>query len=1090
MKRLNLLWVCFIISMGLAIAQDVRVNGVVVDENGEPVYGVSVIAKNTPNIGTVTATDGTFHLTVPSASTVLNFKYLGLTEQDVQVIPGQLMRIVMSPSEQALEEVVVSVAYGVSKKIALTGAVNSIDAKEIENRPVTSVSAVLEGALGMRVNNTYGQPGSSPDVQIRGITSVNGSNAPLYIVDGVPFGGNISDLNPQDIESVSVLKDAASSALYGARASNGVILMTTKKGRSETPNIRMTVKQGFYERGMKDYDTMNADEFMESMFIGYRNNLMSTIPNTYPTIETANAKAQSSLISDLLKYNIYNKSDDALFEANGKLVSDARILDGYKNDLDWYSPIERKGYRQEYTLSGDGATSKANYFFSAGYLDEKGYFNNSGFQRFTGRSKVNVSPKKWINAGFSLSGSYQVTDRTNGNVDASFTNPFMFARSIAPIYPVHLHNMQTGEYLLDEAGNEQYDTGSLYARPQFLARHVIWENELNMDKYYRNTLDGMLYADIMFLKDFKFTITGDLNVRNQERQRYENAIIGDGMGNNGRAFRTNYRYKEYTMQQQLYWSRFFNENHHIDLLAGHENYTWERNYAYIGKANETFAGQTNLSNFTVMTTTDGYKDIYSLESYLFRARYNFDEKYFAEAAFRRDGSSKFHPNHRWGNFWSGGANWIISKEEFMTSLKDKINFLKLRASYGEVGNDDMNSDDGTVERYYAYMALYDVSQNANMGALYKSQNEARDIKWEAATSFGVALESRLFNRIDFTIEYFDKRSRDLLFDVNLPLSAGATSTTAAVATMTKNIGTVSNKGVEIGVNVDIFNNKTWKWNVGINATALKNKVLTLPEENRKNGILDRGVYKIMEGHDRFGFWLYQFVGTDQMTGNALYKPNTDDYYIGDPVENKSAIPSQYVVKIGDEYYTTYATYAERNWSGSPTPDVDGSFNTSLRWKDFNLGVIFTYSLGGKVLDYNYNSLMTMSGAVSQMHRDLLKSWNGAPAGMTDDSPNRVDPNQIPVLDFSKSQFTNTPQSTRFLHDASYLVLKNINLSYSLPKNILNKMDISGLSIIGTAENLFTLSSLQGMDPQQSFDGRIFNYMMPSRVYSLGLNLQF
>ena len=1082
MRKVILLLACFIISMGLAIAQNVRVNGVVVDENGDPMVGVSVIAKNNPDIGTVTATDGTFQLNVPSNVTALSFRYLGMKEQDMQVKSGQMMRVEMASSATELEEVVVSVAYGESKKIALTGAVSSIDAKAIEKRPVTSATAVLEGTLGVQINNTYGQPGTDPDIRIRGFTTINGTNSPLYVLDGVPLGGNISDLNPQDIESISLLKDAASAALYGTRASNGVVLITTKKGRNESANIRVNINQGIYERGLKDYAVMNTDEYMEFMFIGYRNNLMSTIPNTYPTIEAANAKAQASLISDILKYNIYNKPGDALFDANGKLVADARIRDEYKNDLDWYAPMERKGYRQEYTLSGDGKTNKANYFFSAGYLDEKGYFKNSGFQRFTGRAKADISPRKYINAGLSLAGSYQVTNRTNGDADASFTNPFMFARNVAPIYPVHLHNMETGAYTLDESGNKQYDSGSLYARPQYLARHVVWENELNIDKTYRNTLDGSLYTDIMFLNDFKFTVKGNLNVRNQERQRYDNAIIGDGMGNKGRSYRVNYAYKEYTFQEQLYWSRLLNEKHHIDLLAAHENYSWERNYTYLFKTNQIFPGQVSLTNFTNMTSIDGYKDVYKIESYLFRARYNFEEKYFAETSFRRDGSSRFHPDHRWGNFWSAGANWIITKEEFMKPLKDQINFLKLRASYGEVGNDQSVG-------YYAYMALYSMEQNANKGAFYKSQNEALDISWEAATSFGVALEGRLFNRIDFSVEYFDKRSRDLLFDVNLPLSAGATSSTAAVATMTKNLGNISNKGVEAGINVDIISNKTWKWSIGANATAYKNKVLRLPEENRENGIIS-GSKKYMEGHDRYAFWLYQFVGVDQMTGMSLFKPNYENYYIGDPVEGKNAIPNQYVVKIGDQNYVTYSTYAERNWSGSAIPDVAGSFNTSLQWKNFNAGVLFTYSLGGKILDYNYSSLMTMTGAVSQMSKDALKSWTGIPAGMTEDSPNRIDPNGTPIIDFSKAQYTYSSASTQALHDASYLVLKNINLSYALPKNLVRKMDISGLSITGTVENLFTLTSLQGMNPQQSFDGVNYNYMVTPRVYSLGLSVQF
>ncbi len=1082
MRRLLLLIICCLIGSGVALAQNRKVTGLVVDEGKEPLPGVTILVKGT-NIGTSTGVDGRFELSAPQTATTLVAKYLGMSDFEATIQSG-MMTITMIPSETALEEVVVSVAYGKAKKIALTGAVASVDAKAIEQRPVLSATSVLEGVLGVQVNSTYGQPGSSPDIRIRGFTTINGTNAPLYVLDGVTFSGNIADINPQDIESISVLKDAASAALYGSRASNGVILITTKKGKNETVRIRLNMNQGVFERGITEYDRINADQFMESMWMGYRNNLMSTLPKDYPTKEAANAKASASLVSDILKYNIYNKPSNQLFDADGNLVADASILNGYQDDLNWYKPMERKGYSQDYSISGDASSSKGSYFFSAGYSNTEGYFKNSGFERFTGRTKIDLTPKKWFNTGLALSGSYQISDRSNAGSSntSSYTNPFSFARNIAPIYPVHLHNMETGDYTLDDSGNKIYDSGSLYGRPQDLARHVIWENELNLDRTYRNTLDGSLYADVMFLKDFKFTVKGNLNVRNQEQRMYDNAIIGDGAGNNGRAGRTSYGYKEYTFQEQLNWGRIFNEKHQVDVFASHENYSWERVYTSLRKTNEIFPGKTDLVNFTVNSSTDGYTDNYRLESYLLRGRYNYNEKYFADASFRRDGSSRFHPDNRWGNFWSAGANWVITQEDFMLGMKDQINFMKLRASYGEVGNDQ------SVD-YYGYMALYNVEQNANQGALYKSQNEASDIKWEGATSLGIALEGRLFNRIDFSAEYFDKRSTDLLFDVNLPLSAGGTSTNPAASYQTKNIGSVSNKGIEFGVNVDILKSKIWKWSVGADITAFKNEILKLPEENRKDGIIN-GTKRYLEGHGIYDFWMYQYVGVDQMTGNALYQPNLTNYYIGDtPEAGKTKLPADYVVSIGGQYYTTNAVYSQKDWSGSAIPDMTGSFNTALGWKNFNLSVLFTYGLGGKTLDSSYQSLMSMSGTPGSLHSDVLNSWKDVPAGMTLDSPNRIDKNGTPVIDFSRSQYTNATTS-RFLKDASYLVLKNINLSYAFPKSTLKKVDLSSVTLNCTIENLVTLTSLKGMNPQQAYSGISDNMMVTPRVFSMGLSVQF
>src|SRR5699024_6088497 len=351
--------------------------------------------------------------------------------------------------------------------------------------------------------------------------------------------------------------------------------------------------------------------------------------------------------------------------------------------------------------------------------------------------------------------------------------------------------------------------------------HTVWENELDRQRSFRNTLNGQLFADITFLKDFTFSVVGDLNVRNSEARSYNNAIIGDGAGNGGRASRSVYRYKNYTGQQLLNWNKSFGK-HNVEALVGHESYSDQYNYLYGYKTTETFAGKEDFINFTEITRLYDYKHTYTTEGYLSRAKYNFDNKYFAEASFRRDGSSKFSKDSRWGNFWSIGGSWIISKEDFFDL--DFVNDLKFRASYGEVG-----SDQGVGR--YAYHALYNIAQNANLAALYKSQNEANDLMWETSASIGASLEGRLFDRLNFNIEYFDKRSQNLLFDLNQPLSSGATSTGSAVSTITKNIGTISNNGLELTLDVDIIRNDDWLWNVGAKVTFMKNKIIILIEEN-------------------------------------------------------------------------------------------------------------------------------------------------------------------------------------------------------------------------------------------------------------------
>ncbi|UYQ91960.1 SusC/RagA family TonB-linked outer membrane protein [Chitinophaga horti] len=1075
-QKLLGLFLMTVLQVTVAFAQDRKVTGRVTDAtDGSGIPGTSVIIKGT-NTGTLTDGNGNFTINVPAGKELL-FRSIGFGEKTIAVGQSAVLNVSLTTQTGDLNEVVV-VAYGKAKKESITGSVAGVTSKDIEKRPVSNPISVLEGAApGIQVNNTTGQPGAGPDVRIRGFTSnsSSGANAPLYVIDGVPFAGNVADINPNDIESVTVLKDAASSALYGSRGSNGVIIMTTKRAKGADGSINVVVNQGVYTRGIKEYERLSPNEFMETMWTGYRNNLMSTNPTLYPNAAAAGAKASASLVSDYLLLNIYDKDATALFDANGKLVADARIKSGYLGDLDWYKDIERRGYRQDYTISGTARSKKSNLYYSLGYLDEKGYVTTTDYQRVTGRINADVQAKEWMKYGFNLAGSHQKTNSAPGNTgDAnSFVNPFNFARGMAPIYPVHMHDVTTGEYLLDEQGNKQYDDGN-GTRGQSVGRHATWENELNQDRTIRNTLQGQIFIDFKFLKDFNFTLKGDMNVRNSDNNSYSNALIGDGSGNNGRASSTNYRYKNYTAQQLLTWGKNFGV-HHVDALVAHENYYENTNYLYAYKTNQTFPGQVDFSNFTQITSLDGYKLDYRTEGYLSRVRYNYDEKYYIDGSFRRDGSSRFYKDVRWGNFWSVGGGWLLSKENFFQPLANVVDYAKVRASYGEVGND-------LAAGRYAWMDLYTLDQNGNAPALYKIQNPALDLIWETSNSITAAVEGRIFDRANFTVEYFDKRSQNLIYDINLPLSAGATSSTASSSIMTKNIGSISNKGLEVSFDVDVVKTKDWRWNVGANATWMTNKVVKLPEENRENGIVS-GNYKLLENHSLYDFWTYQYAGVDQMTGNALYLADDERF---DPTKTGEAWMA-FLVPINGKNYTRNTTYAKRDWSGSAIPNMYGSFTSALTFKGVTLSGLFTYSVGGKTYDDSYLGLMTMSGSVGNLHKDILNAWDGVPEGMTETSANRIDPKGVPVVDFSRSNLNNA-MSTRFLQDGSYFVIKNIALSYALPVSVIKRADLTSVRINAGVENLATFTKLQGMNPQQSWNGRSVSAFVTPRVFSVGVNI--
>ena len=990
-----------------------------------------------------------------------------MQSQEVAIRPT--VKVTLKADSEVLDEVVV-VAYGTAKKESLTGSISVVDSKKIEKRITTSVTGALEGsAPGVQVNNTYGEPGKAPSIRIRGFgTLVSGASDPLFVVDGVPFDGNIAEINSNDIESMSILKDAASAALYGNRAANGVVLITTKSGRgSNKPSITLQINQGIYNRGLPEYERLGADQWMEASWIAMKNYAMTGSLGLSET--DAAAYATKNMITGYARRNIYDGANDALFDSNGKLI--AKRLSGY-DDLDWNKGVERNGHRQEYNLSASSSGDKLSVYSSVGYLNEKGYIIASGYERFSGRINSIYTPNKWLKAGLNLNGSITKRDYNDNAKGTYYANPFYITRYMAPVYPMYMHNAD-GSYALDELGEKQYDVTSAYLSN----RNIAFELRNDKQESRRNVLGGQAFATINLPYDFSVTVKGDMSSSTSNNKKYDNPQIGDGATNNGRLTSYAYQYTNYTMQQLINWKHTYKNIHNIDVMLGHENYSWERKVTYGMNTGMAVDGNLTMGNFLTNSYFSGSDDEYKTESYLARARYNYDERYFVEGSFRRDGSSRFHPDNRWGNFFSLGASWNIKREAFMEDI-NWINNLKLRASYGEVGND-------AGVNYYGYMALYTIDKNGGNAALLKKSLSAPDIKWETTQTLDFALEGRLFDRLNFQIGYFDKRSKDLLFEVRLPLSAGSypwvDSDNGAPMNLTqyKNIGTVSNRGVEIALDVDAVNNKDWRWNIGLDATFLKNKVVKLPDGK---DIL-HGMQNYSEGHSIYEFYTYHFEGIDQMTGQSLYTI--------DPEKKETAAADGALTTINGTDYTTVTSYAKRDWAGSALPKVYGSVNSALSWKDLSLNVLFTYGLGGKVYDGSYHSLMGTSvmSSGTALHKDVLQSWNGVPEGMSETSANRIDPNGLPALDFNRST-DNNAVSDRWLTSASYLVLKNLNFSYNLPQKWMNQWGISGLMLTAGIENLFTVTARKGLNPQYSFNGGSDDTYVTARVYNFGLTVKF
>ena len=1059
-KRLMMFLAALFLCVGTVLAQTEISGTVISSEDKQPIIGASILVAGTQN-GTVTDVDGNFKLSAAAGSKLV-VSYIGMNSKTVTAAPN--MKITLDPEDKKLDEVVV-VAYGTAKRQSLTGSVAVVDSKKISDRINTSVTGALEGsAPGVQVNNSYGEPGQAPKIHIRGVgTLVNGADQPLYIVDGTPYEGNIAELNPNDIESMSVLKDASSAALYGNRAANGVILITTKKAKyASKPNITLKVDHGFYRRGLPEYDRLGPDQWMEASWKAMKNSALSG--GIVSTEADAADYATKQLVTDYARRNIYDGASDALFDSNGKLI--AKIRPGY-DDLDWAKGVERTGHRQEYNLSAAVSGDKFNIYSSAGYLNEQGYIRNSSYERFTGRINTTYNATKWLELGINLSGT---SANRNFNPNASgnmFANPFYVTRYMAPIYPVYLHNAD-GSYLLDADGNKQYDTTSEYLQN----RNIVYEMSMDKDKTRRNVLDGLIYAKVTLPYGFTFTGKADLNHANTNRQTYNNPIIGDGSTNNGRLSEYSYQYTSYTGQELLTWEHDF-DVHHLDVLLGHENYSWNRRYSMARNVNAAIDGLLALSNFVSNSDTEGFFNDYRTESYLGRLRYSYDDKYFADFSLRRDGSSKFQKDNRWGNFFSFGVNWNIKKENFMKDVK-WVDALRARASYGEVGND-------AAVDYYDYQALYYITKNGGKPALIRQKLAANNLKWETTQTFDFGVEGTLFDRLNFSLGYFDKRSKDLLFQVRFPLSAGSFSGNSDIENLTQyqNIGTISNRGFEIMLSGDVVRSKDWTWNLSFDATTLKNKVLKLP-----NGedIL-HGHQKYSVGHSAYEWYTYHFAGVDQMTGSSLYDLDTQ--------KESAANAAGALVEINGTKYTTNSAFAQREWAGTALPSVYGSFGSNLRWKDLSLSVLMTYSLGGKIMDASYQSLMSTGSASSAaaLHKDILGSWDGVPAGMTATSPNRIDPHGIPIIDFNQSNENNS-LSDRWLTSASYLIMKNIMLTYRLPKTLVSSWGLGGVSVKAGVENLFTVTSRRGLNPQYSFKGGSDDTYVSARVFNFGLSVDF
>lgn len=1068
MRRLLFLFAClFTISVGVMSAQS-AVNGTVVSaEDGEPIIGASIMVKGTTQ-GTISDMDGKFTIDVPSSNKTLVVSYIGLKAIEVEAQDNMVIELVTETSE--LEEVMV-VAFGTAKKEAFTGSATVVKSEDITKVQGANVAQSLVGKVaGLQTSASSGEMGSSPSIRIRGFGSINAGQSPLWVVDGMPYDGDMDNINPSDIESVTVLKDAASSALYGARGANGVILVTTKKGETGEARIKFDAKAGVNSKALESYNVISdPGMYYETHYQALNNYYTETLGSAVLGHQEA-ANRLTGNGGGGLGYNAYTlPAGQGLIGTNGKLNPNATLgafvtgPDGkqyYVTPDNWLGESYHTGIRQEYNVSASTSSSKGSFYASLGYLDNTGIIDNSAMNRTTARLKADHQVKEWLKVGANMSYTNYMFQSGNTETSSSSTgNLFAFATGMAPIYPVYVRDANKN-ILIDDNGHKVYDFGNAetngLTRPNLGDANALALNELDKDYSEGNAFTAQGFTDFSFTKDLKLTINGAVGVDEYRTTSVANQYYGQFVEQGGSITKQHSRNYVFNTQQLLNYKKEFGV-HNVDVLVGHEYYMNKGAVVYGAKSNIFSDDNDELSGAVVDSKNAGsYTSFYNAEGFLGRLQYDYDSKYFASASYRRDASSRFLPENRWGNFWSVGGAWLMNKEAFMSDV-NFVDMLKLKASYGSQGNDAIGD--------LRYTDYYSLENNDGEIAVVFSSKGNPEITWETNKNFNVGAEFGLFDeRLTGGVEYFHRTTSDMLFAFQVPSMNGYTS-------FYDNIGNMVNSGIELELFGDIVRTRNFVWNASFNATHVKNEVTYLAEENKVteqegyNGYVS-GTKFVGEGLSLYTYRLREYAGVDQVTGKSLWYKNVLD------ADKKPT---------GERETTDVYSSADYYLQGSAIPDLYGGFSTGIEAYGFDVSVAFTYQIGGQAYDYGYAAFMgspISNSTGSNYHVDMLNAWT---PGTSDAS--------IPRLQYG-DEYTNA-SSNRFLTDASYLNIQNVNIGYTFSKKLLRKIDVESLRLFVVADNLQYWSKRKGFDPRYSFSGDTNEAAYsPVRSISGGLSLTF
>ena len=1077
----TLMSLCFV----SLFAQEKTISGVVVDAAGEPVIGASVLVAGT-NIGTITDYDGLFTISVPVSAKTLIISFVGMETQEVPVKDN--LKVVLQESSVMVDEVI-AVAYGNTPKGSFAGSAQAVNAESIEKKSPSEISKALAGEVaGVQVVNTSGQPGTNASIRIRGIGSINASSAPLYVVDGVPYDGDISAIDPGDIASTTILKDATATSLYGSRGANGVILITTKKGTSgEEGKIDIDVKYGANMHLLPMYDVItDPQQYVELAWRGIYNSQKASYGNN----EAKLIAATNQMLFDGKKgmspaYNLWNTDGASLINGyTGKFYPEVALQPQYQDMTTWEDAIFRVGQKAEATIRISGGTDKTTYYTSFGYLKDEGYYISSDYDRFTVRSNIQHQAKKWLKG--SLNMAYTYSTMNNPGQDDNMNNGFAFVNGMPAIYPVFLYNEDGSIQIDPKTGNSAYDYGErekIRGRSYGYGINPAGSLLYDKQKTIQHQFTGNASLEVKFYKDLKLTANVGVQYLGSTTSELTNPYYGDA-ANIGRIYKGQANYLSMTANQLLEYNKTIGE-HTIRAMAGHETNFLIQSVMYGNKSMIAAPDGLEWGNAVQMDAMNSSTGQLAIESYLATVSYDYDGRYLVTANYRADGSSKFAKGHRWGHFGSIGGAWVFTNESF---LRD-VNWLKngkLRLSWGMLGNQGVPMN--------LYQDQYSIEYVDGKVAYVWEYKGNENLTWERTSTVDLGLEFDISKYLSAEIDYFYKHTDNMLFPRYVAPSLGYSYEYI-------NGGKMMNQGVEFQFNIHAVDMRNVKLDIRLNGAHYVNRVLELPkgiDEDAENMITNGG---LAVGHSLYDYQMTTYAGVDPETGLAQYVVYYDkaigtfDGVYGQPAETmllNNQKGSNYIsnvflykmehpdAEIG-ETYSSSARYAGTDYIGkSALPALDGGFGIDLEVYGVTLSASCSYRIGGYGYDNTYALLMHSDKAGSyNWHKDMLNTWT--------ESNRQTD---VPRLSNGTDTYANAV-STRFLTSNSFLSLNNVRLGYNFPKKLIEKIKLNMLSVYVSGDNLCILSARKGYNPMTSFAGSSDSYQYtPLSTIMGGIKFQF